>query len=108
MLKNVTAMAAAAIVVLTSSVAVQAQGKTPYDAIVQNGQGNGAFTDQGGYVTNGKVNFSDEGAMRSVNGQGGAHASPNSAVDTDGTPACPNCGDKGEGTRVEPPGTFGK
>jgi|SwirhirootsSR3_FD_contig_31_10088645_length_359_multi_4_in_0_out_0_1 hypothetical protein len=107
MFKSTYAVAAAMIVALATSAPAQPQGNTPFEAITQSGK-NGSFTNQGGYTTNGNVNFSDEGAMRSLNGQGGAHANGHSAVDTDGDPACPNCGTGGQGTRVEPPGTMAK
>jgi hypothetical protein len=79
-----------------------AEGKTPGEAVSQNVDRNGAFRDEGTYVTNDRVNFDEEGAMRSFNGQGGDHASDNSAVNDD-DPTNPF---QGEGTRVEPPGTM--
>lgn len=60
---------------------------------------NGAFVDQGDYVTNGKVNFSDEGAMRSLNGQGALHANENSVHSL-------KYQDQFGGSRVEPHGRY--
>jgi hypothetical protein len=108
MLKSTCAVAAAMLVALASSLPAHSQGKTPYDAITKDGAGNGAFTIENGYITNGNVNFAPTGARRSLNGQGGEHANANSAVDTDGDPACPNCGTGNQGTRVEPPGALKK
>jgi len=106
MFKNTYAVAAVMLIV-AGSVPALSQGNTPYGAITQSGN-NGSFTTQPGYITNGNVNFAPDGSMRSLNGQGGAHANGSSAVDTDGSPACPNCGTGNQGTRVEPPGTMGK
>jgi hypothetical protein len=83
-----------------------AEGKTPGEAISQHADKNGAFRDEGSYVTNGNVNFDEGGAKRSFHGQGGFHASDRSAVDT--TDDDPNNPFSGQGTRVEPPGTMKK
>lgn len=95
-----TAASAAAILMATTGVAMAEKGgKTPFAAISKNVDKNGAFESKGGYVTNGKVNFSEAGAKRSVNGKAGDRANENSAVDTD---------DDREGTRVEPRGLYKK
>lgn len=96
-LMQLAGLTAAAVLMATGSFA---DGKTPSGAISQNVTSNGAFEDKGSYVTNGNVNFSDAGAMRSVNGKARDRASENSAVDTDDKRA------RG-GTRVEPRGLFG-
>jgi len=102
MRKQLYLSAAAALIALTGS--AFAAGKTPGEAISQNADRNGSFSDEGGYVTNGNVNFSDDGAMRSFHGKAGDHASDNSAVDTIDND--PNNQFRGIGTRVEPRGTF--
>lgn len=90
---RIFALSLASIAALSSS--AFAGGKTPAEAI----GGNPAFTDQGDWTTNGKVHFSDDGAQRSLNGQGASHANGNSATSLDYY-------DEFGGTRVEPRGLF--
>ncbi|WP_147440307.1 hypothetical protein [Notoacmeibacter ruber] len=98
-IRAMTASAAAVLLATTGVAMAEKGGKTPYEAISKNADKNGAFENKSGYVTNGKVNFSEAGAKRSVNGKAGDRANENSAIATD---------DDRDGTRVEPRGLYKK